>query len=514
MKFRPQGKLIAIAAILLVVGLMPTSRKQSQVRIGSKKFTESVILGEMLRLLVDDAGLGATHYREFGGTRIVFDALVAGEIDTYPEYSGTITGEIFAGRAAADHESLKRELAGLGIGMSDSLGFNNTYALALTRERANELGVKSISDLARHPELQFAFTHEFMDRKDCWPAVRKTYDLLQQKVAGVDHDIAYRQLIGGEVDVVDVYSTDAVIRQADLVLLEDDRHVFPRYEAVWLYRVDSVARLPALRTAIERTQGAISEVEMQSLNDQVESRTASESEAAARFLAEKLGVRAQPESAGYSQMITRHVLEHLGLVRRSLLPAIVVGIALGVYCQRFPRSGGIVMAGVGLLQTIPSLALLVLLLPVVAWLGYRSIGEGSVTAVTALFCYALMPIVRNTCTGLQAIPRGIVESATVLGLSRGSRLAEIELPIALPTILAGIRTAGVQCVGFATLGAIIGAGGLGQPILRGIRVNDPTLILAGAIPAAILALALQLLIDGIEWAVVPRGLKREPRHSE
>ncbi len=183
-------------------------------------------------------------------------------------------------------------------------------------------------------------------------------------------------------------------------------------------------------------------------------------------------------------------------------------MALGIFCQRRPRLGRVVLAAVGLLQTIPSLALLVLLLPVIAALGYRSIGEGSVTAVVALFCYCLLPIVRNTFTGLDGIPRGTIESATVLGLGRWARLAQIELPIALPTILAGIRTSAIQNVGFATLGAIIGAGGLGQPILRGIRLNDMSLILAGAIPAALLALLLQWSIDAIEWAVTPRGLKR------
>ena len=207
-------------------------------------------------------------------------------------------------------------------------------------------------------------------------------------------------------------------------------------------------------------------------------------------------------------MIVGHVLEHLDLVRRSLLPAIVVGVALGILCQRRPRIGRVVLASVGLLQTIPSLALLVLLLPLVAALGYRSIGEGSVTAVTALFCYCLLPIVRNTYTGLDGIQRATIESATVLGLGPVPRLVEIELPIALPTILAGIRTSAVQNVGFATLGAIIGAGGLGQPILRGIRLNDLSLILAGAIPAAVLALLLQWSIDMIEWVVTPRGLKR------
>jgi osmoprotectant transport system permease protein len=478
------------------------------VRIGSKKFTESVILGEMLRLLAEQAELEAVHYREFGGTRIVFDALVAGEIDVYPEYTGTIREEILARQKLPDDAAARAALEKLGIGMSRSLGFSDTYALALTRSRAKELGVSRISDLKRLPELRIALTHEFLDRADGWPALVRHYDLAQRDVAGVDHDVAYRQLLSGEIDVIDVYTTDAMIRRGDLVVLEDDLAFFPRYDAVWLYRLDTAARHPQLLEAIRRTEGTLSESEMLALNDEVESRQASESEAAAGFLKQKLGLQAAAQGSTWTGMIARHVAEHLDLVRRSLLPAIVVGVGLGILCQRRKRVGRVVLPAVGLLQTIPSLALLVLLLPLVAALGYRSVGEGSVTAVVALFCYCLLPIVRNTYTGIDGIPTATIESATVLGLGAADRLAEIELAIALPTLLAGIRTAAVQNVGFATLGAIIGAGGLGQPILRGIRLNDVPLILAGAIPAAILALALQWLLDAIEWWLVPRGLRR------
>jgi osmoprotectant transport system permease protein len=260
-------------------------------------------------------------------------------------------------------------------------------------------------------------------------------------------------------------------------------------------------------TAMRRVEGALSESAMQSLNDEVEAGRMTETQAAAEFLNRHSGLHPNAQADSRTQLILRHVFEHLDLVRRSLLPAIVVGVALGILCQRRPRTGRFVLAAVGLLQTIPSLALLVLLLPLVGALGFRSIGEGSVTAVTALFCYCLLPIVRNTYTGLEGIQSGTIEAATVLGLGPIPRLVDIELPIALPTILAGIRTSAVQNVGFATLGAIIGAGGLGQPILRGIRLNDLSLILAGAIPAALLALLLQWLIDIIEWAVTPRGLK-------
>ena len=510
----PTMRLAAVALLLLAAGLVPLPRREVQVRIGSKKFTESVILGEALRLLAVEAGLDATHYREFGGTRIVFDALAAGEIDAYPEYTGTITEEILAGVPVPDEQTLRRLLSERGVGMSKSLGFSNTYALALTRKRAEQLSVRKISDLKRLPELKLALTHEFLDRSDGWPALSRHYDLPQREVLGVDHDVAFQELRSGEIDVTDVYSTDAMIRRSDLVVLEDDQAFFPRYDAVWLYRLQAVKDYPKLLEAIHSLEGALTESQMQALNDVVESGRLSESQAAAEFLNQKIGLEVEVSRPSLIQMILRHVGEHLDLVRRSLLPAIVVGIALGVFCQRWPRSGGVVMAGVGLLQTIPSLALLVLLLPLVAALGYQSIGEGSVTAVAALFCYCLLPIVRDTFTGIEGIQRGTIESATVLGLGPMSRLAEIELPIALPTMLAGIRTAGVQNVGFATLGAIIGAGGLGQPILRGIRLNDFSLILAGAIPAALLALLLQGAIDLIEWAIVPRGLKRSAAVQE
>jgi osmoprotectant transport system permease protein len=388
------------------------------------------------------------------------------------------------------------------------VGPQRDEGLAVIEKRAAELGVAKISDLRRLPELRIALTHEFLDRGDGWEALKQAYGLQQTRVAGVDHDVAYRQLVAGEIDIIDVYSTDAMIRRADLLLLQDDRAFFPRYDAVWLYGLDAASRHPQLQTAMDRLTGTISESEMQALNDVVESRRMSEDQAAADFLATRLGVRVRVQEPTRAKMIAGHLVEHLDLVRRSLLPAIVLGVALGVFSQRFPRAGRGVLVGVGLLQTIPSLALLVLLLPVVAALGYRSIGEGSATAVVALFCYCLLPIVRNTYTGLDGIPRGTIESATVLGLGRVPRLVDIEMPIAMPTILAGIRTSAVQNVGFATLGAIIGAGGLGQPILRGIRLNDASLIAAGAIPAALLALALQFTVDAIEWALTPRGLKR------
>ncbi len=283
-------KLIVLALVLLVAGLAPLPRRAVQLRIGSKKFTESVILGEILRELLVDEGLEAVHYREFGGTRLVFDALVAGEIDVYPEYTGTIIEEIFAGQDVADMQTLRELLRKRGVGISESLGFSNTYALALTQKRAAELNVSKISDLKRLPELRLAVSHEFVDRGDGWPALKRHYDLPQRSIVGVDHDVAYRQLLAGDIDLIDVYSTDAMIRRSNLAVLEDDLSFFPRYDAVWLYRLQSAEEYPVLLSAVRRLEDTISETKMQELNDQVESGRLTESQAAAEFLNEEVGL--------------------------------------------------------------------------------------------------------------------------------------------------------------------------------------------------------------------------------
>ena len=189
--------------------------------------------------------------------------------------------------------------------------------------------------------------------------------------------------------------------------------------------------------------------------------------------------------------IMGHTIDHLELVRRSLLPAILFAIPLGIMSARNAWFGHICLAITGIFQTIPAFALLVLLLPVASMLGLQSVGAGSVTAIFALFLYSLLPIVRNTHSGLTSIDRSLIESAEVLNLPTMWRLLNIELPLASRSILAGIKTAAVMNIGFATLGALVGAGGYGQPILSGIRLARTSLILEGAIPAAILALAVQ-----------------------
>jgi len=499
-----QGLLLIL---LIAVAVAPTSWRGQPVRVGSKKFTESVLLGEAVTLLLQSTGRQPLHFRELGGTKLVFEALRNGDIDIYPEYTGTIRQEILAGEKVADVAAMRQRLAQMGVVASEPLGFNNNYALGMVRQRAEELGIRKISDLARLPRLRLGFSSEFLDRQDGWPGLKAHYKLPHQNVRGLDHDVAYRQLEAGVLDVIDVYTTDANIEALDLAVLQDDRRYFPRYDAVLLYRADLAKRHPAALEAALRLTGTLDEATMRRLNAAVMIDRQTETGAAAEFLDQHLGVRVEVEEPTAAGRIVQHTREHLDLVRKSLVPAIVVAIPLGVWAAKQPLAGQVILASVGVVQTIPSLALLVMLIGPVNALGLSTVGSGSLTAAVALFLYSLLPIVRNTYAGIHDIPPPYRESAVALGLSATARMRLIELPLASRTILAGIKTAAVLNVGFATLGALIGAGGYGQPILTGIRLNNTALILQGAIPAAVLALLVQGLFGLAERWLVPKGLR-------
>lgn len=490
---------------LLLIAVMPLSWRGDAVQIGSKKFTESVILGEMLAHLSRDVEQDAVHSQQLGGSRLVYNALLAGDIDAYVDYTGTLIQETFADDGFSSMREVEDALRVRGVELSEPLGFNNTYAIAMLPEVAAEYQIESVSDLAAHPELVFGFGHEFLDRGDGWQQLRQHYTLPQQDVIGVDHDIAYQQLANGQIQAMDTYSTDAKITVHGLRLLTDDRNFFPRYDAVILMRSD----LPEeVKGSFRRLSAEISESEMSALNRQVEEAGDSETIAAAGFLSEKLGVELVVEEQSLARRLWGHTLEHLNLVRMSLIPAILLGVPFGVFAAKRPRVGHVILIATGLIQTIPSLALLVVLIPVFSALNLTSVGGGSVTAAFALFLYSLLPIVRNTCTGMLGIAPQYREAALAIGLSPSARLFQIELPLALPTILAGISTAAVLNVGFATLGALIGAGGYGQPILTGVRLGDTQLILLGAGASALLALLVYGLCALVERRLVSPGLRR------
>jgi osmoprotectant transport system permease protein len=346
-----------------------------------------------------------------------------------------------------------------------------------------------------------------MDRQDGWPALKRAYALPHTSVLGLDHDIAYRQIEQGEIDVMDVYMTDAKIHKLQMTVLDDDQGFFPEYAAVVMYRRQLEQTHPDFVAALGRLRGRITAEAMTLLNARTDIDGVSESQAAAEFLSRAFDITPRRQERTPLKRIAGHTLEHLDLVRRSLIPAILLGVPLGIFAVKRPRLGRGILASAAFIQTIPALALLVLLIAPVSALGLSTVGRGSVTAVIALFLYSLLPIVRNTHAGFSSLSPQHRESALALGLSAQHRLWKIELPLASPMILAGIQTAAVINVGFATLGALIGAGGYGQPIMTGIRLNNTALIMQGALPAAAMALAVQGVFELAERFLVPRGLR-------
>jgi osmoprotectant transport system permease protein len=494
----------------LIILLLPAlGWAQTTVNVGSKRFTESYILGEIIAATVWNAGeAGANHQRGLGNTAIVFAALRSGVIDVYAEYTGTLAFELLKMKSPAALDELNRELAPLGLGAGIRLGFNNTYALAMRQERAAELNVATISDLKRVPELRFGLSQEFLNRRDGWPALARAYHL-GAVPRGLDHGLAYEAAAAGRVDVIDVYSTDAKLDKFRLRVLTDDRGFFPKYEAVLLYRLDLPERLPGTWKALGRLEGRITARDMVALNARAEIEGVPFAEVARSFLAgSTTGQRAKlRDSQRFFELLLgddfwRLTGQHLLLVFASLALSIASGVPLGIWAGRSPPAAGWILGSVGILQTIPSLALLAFLITLMGTIG-------TAPAIAALFLYALLPIVRSTASGLADIAPPLRESAHALGLPSGARLRLIELPLAARSILAGVKTSAVINVGTATIAAFVGAGGYGERIVAGLAVNDNTMLLAGAIPAALMALGIQLAFDLLDRWLIPAGLRQE-----
>ncbi len=487
-EYRALAILSYLCALCVSVRNTPAFAEERQLVVGCKAFTESVILGEIVWLTLADAKIPVLR-KELAGTELLWKALLAGEIDVYPEYVGTIREQILRGNAGPDDGELIAAIGKLGVKATPRLGFSNTYVLGMREEVAALHGVASISDLRRHPELKLGFSEEFLHRKDGWPGLKLQYRLPHEP-RSIDHDVAYRGLQSGELDAIDLYSTDAEIAYYRLRPLVDDLKYFPPYDCLLVYRADLAERFPTAMEPLERLSGKFDETLMRALNSRVKLEKEPEAVVAAEFCNERLGMKVSVPRETAAGRILKRLWEHLQLVAISLCGAIVVSIPLGVLAAKFPKLGAVVLQIVGIVQTIPPLVLLVLMIPL--------LGIGAPPAVAAMFLYSLLPIVRNTCTGLQEIPVSLQESAAVLGLPEFARLRLIELPLAARSILGGIKTSAVINVGSATLAALIGAGGLGQPIITGIRLDNLGLILEGAIPAALLAIAVQGLFSMIE----------------
>ena len=497
----PVNALLLMTCLALMLNLVPFTVDAQELQVGSKRFTESYVLGEIGKRLLEDAGFSVEHKQGMGGTIIVWRALTNGDISMYPDYTGTIQETILKSKTPLTSEQMRAALAEHGIGMTGELGFNNTYAFAMRRETVESLNIRTISDLRRHPNLKLGFTHEFLNRKDGWEPLSKHYDL-KMRPRGMEHALTYVALNSGDIDLMDAYSTDAKLGEYDLAVLEDDLEFFPTYNAVFLYRLDIDPKAVA---AIGALKGTIDEARMIQLNVTAE-RVKDYARAADLYFRESESGDAEVPTAnvksGFSQFISKIVpltREHLTLVAISMFLAVIIGIPLGIRASRPGIFSQFILGLTGIIQTIPSIVLLAVLIPI--------LGTNMRNAIAALFLYSLLPIVRNTTAGLQDISTPIRESAAALGLEPRSQLMKVYLPMASRSILAGVKTSTIINIGTATLAGFIGAGGYGELILSGINLNATDIILQGAVPAALLALLSQFLFDFLDHVAIPKGLR-------
>jgi osmoprotectant transport system permease protein len=482
-------------ALLFALSAATAALAEQPLRVGSKTFTESHVLAEISAQLLEANDFDVERRLGLGGTLIAWEALTTGEIELYPEYTGTLTEAVFKGRDV-DAAQLEQALAEQGLRVASRPGFNNSYAIAMDRELAARLDITRISDLAAHPKLVFGFSHEFLNRGDGWPALSDHYGLEQQP-AGVEHALAYAAVTAGELQATDAYTTDGELDRFDLTLLADDRAFFPRYDAILLVNAGLPARAEDLLAALN---GRLDEAAMRALNRRVAIDNLSPREAAAEFLSQQgLVTEAATAAPGLLDRVLRNTATHLRLTGIALLLACLVAIPAALALASRERLARTLLYTTGLLQTIPALALLALFIPV--------LGLGSAPAIAALFLYSLLPIVRNTLTGLFAIDPVLKDVARGIGLTPRQQLLHIELPLAAPAILAGVKTAAIISIGTATLAAFVGAGGLGEPIITGLSLNDQKLILEGAIPAALLAVTVELLFEWVERGLIPAHLR-------
>jgi osmoprotectant transport system permease protein len=494
-------KRLPVIAMALATLWSCTAFAANTIVIGGKIFTESYVLGEMAAQTIESTSqVPVTRKLGMGSTGILFEALMTGAIDVYPDYTGTLAEAILKRPDLKSPDDIRQALAGLGLTMSASLGFNDTYALAVKEEFAEQHDLHSIGDLIPIASAVTAgFSYEFMDRKDGYSGLVESYHLNfnPQKISRMEHSLSFQAIDQNAVNLIDVYSTDAKIKKLHLRLLKDDHNYFPVYQAVWVARQSFVDNHPREWQALRGLEGKISAEAMLDMNAQADIQKVAFKTIAAQFLGSEI-----PASEGWWHEVGRRTKEHLWLVGVSLLFSVLVGIPLGVAAVRFHAAGQAILLSSAVIQTVPSLALLCFLIPL--------FGVGTKPALAALCLYSLLPVVLNTFTGIRAINPIHMENARAFGLKPRQVLLRVVLPLASPTLLAGIKTATIVSIGTATLAALVGAGGYGAPIVSGLALNDLPTILTGAIPAALMALVAHGVFEILGIMLIPAGLRRRP----
>ncbi len=487
---------LAGCALMMLLGARAMAA--DSIVVGSKIFTEGYVLGELAAQTLEASRPPAPVVRRLGmgSTGILFQSLNSGAIDVYSDYTGTLAEAILKNPDLKSIPAISAALLKLGIVISAPLGFDNTYALAVREDFAQRHDLHTIADLARlRATVRTGFSYEFMDRQDGYPGLAQRYhlDLDPARVNRMEHSLTYQALAQGAVDVIDVYSTDAKIREFKLRVLQDNLSYFPSYQAVWVARAAFVNHYPAQWQALRQWESRLNQATMQDLNGQVDLARRPVPVVVSSFR----GTSVHTDSV--AAQIGRRTLEHLWLVGAALAFSLLVGVPLGILAVRYPKPGQVILTLSAITQTVPSLALLCFLIPV--------FGVGAKPALAALCLYSLLPVVLNTFTGLRGIEPRHIENARAFGLTPRQILLRIELPLASPALLTGIRTATIVSIGTATLAALVGAGGYGVPIVSGLSLNDVPTILTGAIPAALMAWMAHLGFNALGRIVIPAGLR-------
>jgi osmoprotectant transport system permease protein len=491
-----------IAVFLLTLSFLTLANRTSasdRIVVGSKIFTESYILGEIAAEVVEqDSQLSVDRKMGIGSTGMLFESLKSGDIDLYPDYSGTLAETILKNPNLRSLRDIREALAPLGLTISNSLGFNNTYALAVRESYAEKFNLRTMSDLLKVPNpIRAAFSYEFMERQDGFSGMVRRYNLpfTPDSVARMEHSLVYKAIDSGAVDLIEVYSTDANIEKFKLRILTDDLHYFPSYEAVWVARSAFVAKNPAVWASLSKYENSINENKMLEMNSEADFQKLSFPKIAAKFLG-----KPSSDETGPLQQILQRTKEHFWLVSISVLFSIFVGIPLGFLAAKYRRAGQAILLFSALVQTIPTLALLCFLIPL--------FGVGLRPALIALCMYTLLPVILNTLTGIQSIDAKHLENAKAFGLSSWQILMKVTFPLASPMIMAGLKTATIVSIGTATLAALIGAGGYGALIISGLSLNNMSTILMGAVPAAGMALIAHFLFEGLNSIVISKGISK------
>ncbi len=522
------GVLALTALFPAALGPAHAQNPQRPIVVASKTFAESYLLAEVFAQVLEADGHAVDRRPGLGMTELLMQAIIGGDVDVYPEYTGTglaaVLGETATGGSVqVFNRVIEAYEVRWGLHWLPPLGFENTYAIAMRREAADSLGVGTLSGLAAiAPELVGGFSPDFIGRADGLDGLATAYGIEFRGTRSLLQAVKYQALEEGEVDVIDAYSTDGAISRYDLTVLTDDRGFFPPYDAAPLLSRAFHEERPEAVLALNSLSGRIGVDAVRRANERIEVDGRPVAEVAAALLAE-IGLGAGPPGPALDaegiggregprapllalprymwdnrRDLGRQVARHLFLVLASLGAAIVVALPAGVVLERRRALAGSALRVAGVLQTIPSIALLAFMIPV--------LGIGVAPAVAALFLYSLLPILRNTYTGIIEAAPEAVGAGRALGMTEWQLLRRIRLPLAAPVIMAGVRTAAVINVGTATLAAFIGAGGLGDPIVAGLSLTDSVMILSGAVPAAALALVVDWGLAGAEAVVAPRGV--------